>query len=198
MKRACLLPLLLPCLICAEARAESSVTLFGTLQAAIVHGNGGSTPIDGQGAKRWAMNDQSSTFGLAGREDLGGGHYAGFLLQAFTAVDTGAASSAQFWSTFAVAKFGGPWGELYAGRAVAPAAMMVLFVDPWYWDNSAAQAGWQIQQANYRTTSLVRTDNTLGYNSPRVAGVSVNLATSLGEGRKGRDDGVAVEYKQGA
>lgn len=178
------------------AVAQSSVTISGTLQVAAAKGNGGTTPIDGLTSDRWALNDQSSVIDIAGKEDLGGGLYAGFHLRSFIGVDTGSAS-APFWASRSVVKLGGSFGEFYAGRSLTPASFMVLFADPWYWDGSAAQVGWQIQLANYTSTAYLRTDNTVGYVSPTVGGFSLNLAASAGEGAKGRDVGGALNYKQG-
>lgn len=186
------------CLSCAAvgAAAQSSVTISGNLQVAAAKGNGGSTPIDGATSNRWALNDQSSVLDIAGKEDLGGGLYAGFHLRSFIGMDTGTAS-APFWSSRSVVRLGGSFGELYAGRSLTPASFMVLFADPWYWDGSAAQVGWQIQLANYTSTAYLRTDNTVGYVSPTLGGFSLNLAASAGEGAKGRDTGGALNYKQG-
>ncbi len=185
-----LLCLLLPAL---GAWAQSTVTISGTLQAAVARGNGGSTPLDGAGANRWALNDQSSVIDIAGKEDLGGGLYAGFQLRTFVSVDSGTSSS-PFWASRSVVKLGGSWGELYAGRSLTPAAFLVLFTDPWYWDGSAAQVGWQIQQANYTSTAYLRTDNTLAYASPTIAGWSFTLAQAAGEGQKGKDVGASLKY----
>jgi len=178
------------------AVAQSSITISGNLQVAVARGNGGTTPIDGATANRWALNDQSSVIDFSGKEDLGDGLYAGFQLRTFAAVDTGT-SSAPFWASRSVIKIGGNWGELYAGRSLTPASFMVLFADPWYWDGSAAQVGWQIQQANYTSTAYLRTDNTVGYSSPNIKGFSIALAGSPGEGAKGRDYGGSVNYKDG-
>ena len=179
------------------AFAQSTVTISGNIQVAGTRGNGGTTPIDGLSAHKWALNDQSSVIDFSGKEDLGGGLYAGFQLRSFVGVDTGSAS-APFWASRSVVKLGGTWGEFYAGRSFTPAAFMVLFADPWYWDGSAAQVGWQIQQANYTSTGYLRTDNTVGYTSPTVGGFSANLAGAAGEQAKGKNLGGAVNYKKGA
>lgn len=178
------------------ASAQSSVTISGNLQTAVTKGNGGTTPIDGATSDRWSLNDQSSVLDIAGKEDLGGGMYAGFHLRSFIGSDTGSAST-PFWASRSVVRLGGSFGELYAGRSLTPASFMVLFADPWYWDGSAAQTGWQIQLANYTSTAYLRTDNTVGYSSPTIGGFSLNLAASAGEGAKGRDLGGALNYKQG-
>lgn len=180
----------------AACTAQSSVSISGTIRSAVAAGNGGTTPIDGQTGDRWALNDLSSMLHFSGREDLGGGLYAGFQLSTFVHSDDGTTST-PFWGAKSVVKLGGPWGEFYAGRALTPAALMVLFADPWYWDASAAQVGWQVHQANYTSTAYVRTDNTLGYVSPKLGGWTLSLAASAGEKVKSSDVGASLTYSEG-
>lgn len=180
----------------SAAAAQSSVTLSGIIQQALTRGNGGSTPLDGLGADRWALNDQSSLIDFSGREDLGGGLYAGFQLSSFVLADSGEAL-APFWSNRSIVKLGGAWGELYAGRSLTPAALTAIDADPWAWDGSAAQLGWQIQWANYTSSSYLRTDNTVAYVSPKVGGLVLHLAAAAGEGQTGRGLGASLNYRQG-
>jgi predicted porin len=178
------------------AAAQSSVSISGGLKVAVARGNGGTTPMDGNGGNKTAMNDHSSYLMFSGKEDLGGGYYAGFALANFTQVDSGTVS-APYFARQSVVKLGGDFGEVYMGRALTPAALMVLFADPWYWDASAAQVGWQIQQANYTSTAYVRTDNTVGYTSPNFNGFTLSLAGSAGEGKKSNDVGFSLNYNKG-
>lgn len=178
------------------AAAQSSVNISGGLKVAVAHGNGGTTPLDGNGANNSAMNDHSSYLMFSGKEDLGGGLYAGFSLASFLQLNSGN-SSTPFWARQSVVKLGGGFGEVYLGRALTPAALMVLFADPWYWDASAAQVGWQIQQANYTSTAFVRTDNTIGYTSPNFNGLTLSLAASLGNNTKSNDVGFSLNYNKG-
>lgn len=186
--------------LAAAAAAQSSITISGDLKLAVAHGNGGTTPIDGLTANRWAMNDLSSALIFSGKEDLGSGNYAGFELASFVGMDSGSSwadSGGPLWSRRSVVKFGGSFGEFYAGRSLTPLALMSLFADPWYWDGSAAQVGWQVQQANYTSTSYLRTNNTLGYVSPKTSGFTLSLAAAAGEGLYSRDLGGSLTYDNG-
>jgi predicted porin len=195
----------------AVVNAESGLTIGGELKVAGTYGNGGTTPIDGATADHWALNDLSSVLRFSGHEDLEDGLYGGFDLVSFLRVNNGttwsdnprplvgnaAAQGGPFWSSKAVVKFGGSFGEFYAGRALTPQEWMVLFSDPWYWDGSAAQMGWQIQRANYTSTSYIRTNNTIGYTSPKINGLQVIVAGAAGEGQVSKDIGGSVTYDKG-
>jgi predicted porin len=186
------------CMIGMSAAAESSVSISGALKVAVARGNGGTTPLDANNADGWAVHDESSSMSFSGKEDLGDGLYAGFTLTTFANIDTGTiGGGGSMWSAKSVVRLGGKFGEFYLGRALTPASFMVLFADPWYWDGSAAQIGWQIQQANYLSTAFLRTNNTIGYNSPDLNGFTVSLAASPGEGTTSRDIGGSANYKKG-
>jgi predicted porin len=191
-------------LLAATAAAQSTVNISGGLKLGVVRVNDGTTPIDGHTggapADSWSMTDYSSALIFSGKEDLGGGLHAGFELATFIGLDTGSSwadTGGPFWSRRAVVKFGGDFGEVYAGRSLTPAALMSLFADPWYWDASAAQVGWQIHQANYTSTAYVRTNNTLGYVSPTLSGFQLTLAASPSEGVGSRDLGGSLTYTAG-
>ncbi len=185
----------------AAASAQPSVSISGDLKMAVARGNGGATPMDGQTGNRWAMNDLSSAFIFSGKEDLGAGAYAGFELASFVHMDEGSSWSdtgGPFWSRRSVVTLGSSnYGELYLGRSLTPQQLMVLFADPWYWDASAAQVGWQIQMANYTSTSFIRTNNTVGYVSPNMSGFTLSLAESLGENVHSKDIGGSLTYTKG-
>jgi predicted porin len=198
MKRS--LTLLSLSLIAATAAAQSSVSISGALKVAVAHGNGGSTPVDGQVAKGWAMNDLSSALIFSGKEDLGGGLHAGFELASFLRVDDGstwASTGGPFYSRRSVVTLGGSFGEVYLGRSLTPQQLMALLSDPWYWDGSAAHVGWQVQTANYTSTSYIRTNNTVGYVSPNMSGFVLSLAAAPGEGAHSRDVGGSLTYSNG-
>jgi predicted porin len=187
-------------LITAAAAAQSTVSISGDLKLTMAHGNGGTTPIDGQTRKGWSMNDLSSALIFSGKEDLGGGLRAGFELASFLRVDDGttwASTGGPFFSRRSVLTLGGSFGELYFGRSLTPQQLMVLFSDPWYWDGSAAQIGWQVQTANYTSTSYIRTNNTVGYVSPNINGFTLTLAAAPGEGAHSRDIGGSLTYSNG-
>lgn len=189
-------------ILASAATAQSSVTLSGNIKLAGAYGNGGTSPVGGGAtANKWAMNDLYSALVFSGKEDLGGGLYAGFELASFFSADTGTSWSdtgGPFWSRRSVVKLGGSFGELYAGRSLTPLHLLALLADPWYWDGSAAQVGWQIGQANYTATSYLRTNNTLGYVSPKLGGFTLSLAGAAGEGTASRNLGGSLTYDSGS
>jgi len=185
--------------VTGSAHAQSSVTLSGLLNLGIARGNNGQTQLDGTSANgKFAMNDLLSNFSIAGREELGGGLWAGFQLVSFIKVDSGQLFQADtLFSSRSVLRFGGNFGEFYLGRSLTPANLQILGADPWGWNASSAQVGWQIQTANYKSTSYLRTNNTLGYVSPQISGFTVSLAHSPGEKVGSSDSGLSVDYRNG-
>src|SRR5262245_61245302 len=68
--------------------AQSSVTVFGVLDAALTYTTG-SGPVS---SSKWQMTNSANSFsrlGFRGTEDLGGGLSAGFWLEAGLMNDTG-------------------------------------------------------------------------------------------------------------
>jgi predicted porin len=80
--------LLIPALAFASgaAFAQSSVTLFGIVDAMVQHGSGSTASFTGLGS---GGSNTSSRWGLRGNEDLGGGLQAGFWLESQILVNTG-------------------------------------------------------------------------------------------------------------
>lgn len=132
MKKAALIT---PALALAGlAQAQSSLTLFGVVDASVAHVRG-----SGPGAQgKWQLNssgDTASRLGLRGIEDLGGGWTAGFWLDAGLQNDTGSGlatnsnnqasgvSGAGGGLTFnrrATVSLAGPLGEVRLGRDYVP------------------------------------------------------------------------------
>jgi predicted porin len=71
----------------ATASAQSSVLLFGVVDAMVQHGSGSLASFTGLGS---GGSNTSSRWGLRGDEDLGGGLKAGFWLESQILVNTGA------------------------------------------------------------------------------------------------------------
>ena len=182
----------------AGAADGPAVTVSGDIKAAATYGNGGKSPVDGAAADHVALNDDSSYFSFSAHQDLPNGLYAGVQLDSFFGIDTGSdATNGNFFSRRAVGKLGGAFGEIYFGRSLTPASLMVLFTDPWYWDGSVAQSGWMVQLANYTSTQYLRTNNTIGWVSPKVSGFTLSLAASAGEKVNSKDLGGSLTYENG-
>lgn len=127
-------------LAAGSAHAQSSVTLYGLVDAALAHGSGSvsdKTQLKGSGYN-------SSHFGMRGSEDLGGGLSAAFALEAGVNNDNGAGQGSntnnqptgstggggltfnrQSWLSVA-----GNWGELRVGRDYTPQFRNTDVFDP--------------------------------------------------------------------
>lgn len=96
------------------AFAQSSVTLYGILDASVEHVSG----YPGRVARVASDNLLSSRLGFKGSEDLGGGLRANFVLETNVKPDTGAngGGTARFFDRAAWAGLQGGFGELRLGR----------------------------------------------------------------------------------
>src|SRR5918993_3644123 len=77
------------CAAASMACAQSSVTLFGVVDASVTY----TTSSGPLASSRWQLTNSSNTFsrlGLRGTEDLGGGLAASFWLESGLQNDTGA------------------------------------------------------------------------------------------------------------
>ena len=107
----------------ATASAQSSVTLFGVVDAGISHYSttsrswGLALPRQVKQSQTVLSNSgyNSSRLGFRGTEDLGGGLAASFWLEAPVANDTGASAISNF-GRRATVSLSGPFGEVRLGR----------------------------------------------------------------------------------
>ena len=97
--------------VSTSALAQSSVTIYGVLDASLesVKGEDSVTRVSSD-------NFNSSRIGFRGIEDLGGGLKAKFTLESPVTVDTGGNGSGTFWSRSAWVGLEGGFGELRIGR----------------------------------------------------------------------------------
>ena len=182
------------------ASAQSSVTIYGSLDQALNKGNGGTAPNAGAlgTSKAWTVRESNgSRLGFRGNEDMGGGLSAQFQIEHRFQPDTGALTNAGvFWQGRSYVQLSSASaGRVYLGRDYSPAFWPAVKSDPFGWDG-VGQLGSQMW-AGYLTTSGVRTNNTIGYKSPNLSGLTVQAAVGLGEGVTSRANGFNVEYGAG-
>ncbi|MFJ3047970.1 porin [Herbaspirillum chlorophenolicum] len=193
----------------AQAQAQTSVTIYGRVVAGVdFQTNAGP---NGKGTKWSAANNQwgTSMIGFKGTEDLGGGTNAFFLLESgfnstkggFNGSDT-SNGSALFNRRSYVGLSSASTGSLKLGKN--------LFInnDIWFLDPTGQQAigtSVLVNQRNWPGAS-----NIIEYNSPDMAGFTVNVQTSLGEKAgsisggnittsgtsDGRKDGISLAYQK--
>jgi len=159
-------------LVPAAAMAQSAVTVYGVADVAFVRESGGAA-----GAVNTVSSGvaSGSRLGFKGREDLGGGVNAYFVLENGFKIDTG--SAAQGGLLFGRQAFVGLSGELGSvsfGRQYSPYYRAMRDVADPFCDGMAGQAG-------NITVSNARLDNMVGYVSPNLHGFSANLAVGAGE-----------------
>jgi len=182
------------------ASAQSSVTIYGSLDLAVTKGNGGTAPQEGgNGTSKAYIEKQSnaSRLGFRGNEDLGGGLSAQFQIEHRFTPDNGQAN-AVFWQGRSYVQLSSASaGRVYLGRDYTPAFWPAVKSDPFGWDG-VGQMGTKMW-AYYTTpgTGTVRSDNTVGYKSPSFGGLTVQAAVGLGEGVTSRVQGVNAEYGAG-
>jgi predicted porin len=179
----------------AGASAQTSVNIYGIMDAAFVGERGGAA---GSLNKITSGAASASRIGFRGTEDLGNGVSALFTLETGVRIDTGeldAANTLFNRQAFVGLKSGA--GMLTIGRQYTP------------WHNALAQVADPFG-TGYAGTSKnlfpdsganVRTSNTVIYAIPATMGFTGDLAYSLGEqagsSKAGRQVGASVGYANG-
>jgi predicted porin len=166
------------------ASAQSSVTIWGIVDATYAIGNGSLTD------KTQITNSgyNSSRLGFRGVEDMGGGNRAGFWLEAGVNNDNGSfgTTSTNNQATGAsggggltmnrrsTVSWGGGWGELRLGRDYTPHFWNHTVYDP-FGTNGVGTS--QLLNSSLGGTTTVRASNTIAY----LYGMGFN-GNSLGPG----------------
>lgn len=204
------------------AMAQSQVILFGVVDVGVQHTR------TGDGASRTGLSNgglATSRLGFRGREDLGGGWYAGFWLEGSLNPDTGTGRAGNTNNQPSGATAAGPisfdrmsylslgsvrWGELRLGRDFTPTHYSSVYFDPFN-ANGVARAG-NLTFATVGAGPLPITivgSNTLSYWLPEGLGGFYGMAmVGLGENprsdllgamrsRDGDFAGVRLGFKKG-
>ncbi|MDP1690755.1 MAG: porin [Burkholderiaceae bacterium] len=162
------------------ASAQSSVTLSGIVDAGVAR-VGTATGHD------WRMQPSQSgysAFTISGREDLGGGMSAFFLLNHRFRIQNGntrgttnadATELTTFWRNTAVGLAGG-FGDVRLGRILMPLQDMDAGFDPF-----ATGTVGSVYSGGINAT--LRANNAIYYRSPKLGGLSVHAAIAAGEGQ---------------
>lgn len=118
----------------ALAQSQSSLTVYGILDAAVRTQSGLTAGYAGALNRTSVVNSgvgPTSRWGLRGQEDLGDGLKATFNLESTLGVDAGSSGSAAgFFDRAAVLGLAGNWGAVTAGRQNTLVADAVIPTDP--------------------------------------------------------------------
>jgi len=165
--------------VSGAAMAQSSVTLYGIADAALVKQGGQRAQMGsgtGSGINSANMTNQDSRLGVLGTEDIGGGLKAGFQFETRLSLENGNSiaknNSNGLWSPAAFVWVGGDsWGTFKMGRSLTPSFFGV--------------AAWELTgQANYSLVGKTynyagqnaRNDSEFSYKTPNIAGVTAEVA----------------------
>lgn len=165
------------------ASAQSSVTLFGIVDAAYAHVSAGGKSATG--ITNSGIN--SSRLGFRGVEDLGGGITAGFWLEGQLNNDVGQGGSQTAGLDFrrrSTVSLNGGFGEVRIGRDYTPTFWNTTVYDP-FGTNGVGQAltpGMIARTGTGNGTNAVRADNTIAYFAPGgLGGFSAQVQVGFGE-----------------
>ncbi len=180
--------------VAGSAWSQSSVTVFGILDAAATSVKNGSA-----GSRKTLSSGQSNTsrLGFRGTEDLGGGLRAGFWIEGQVDVDTGGTSID--WQRRSTISLTGAFGEIRIGRDQNP-----TYID---WGSHdlfgyVGVATTSTLRGSFLSlggaTTGVRTSNTIAYFLPAVGGLYGHFMVGAGEGTTGNKYiGGRLGYKAG-
>ncbi|AIO36071.1 porin [Burkholderia pseudomultivorans] len=186
------------------AFAQSSVTLYGNLDTALLYTSKTLDSTTGQNAgHQFAMTDTGmtpTTFGLTGTEDLGGGLKAIFKLESGFAVTNGAFnhSNGNFFGRQAWVGLDSGYGQIKAGLQFSPFVLAVLDSDPRGFSHFGSSL------INYVDNVLVTglfNANAVSYTSPTIAGLTGSALFAFGgkagDFQAGRQYSASLKYENG-
>ena len=201
--------------VAGVASAQSSVTLFGIVDATLSHGSAG----NGGSSKTQLTNSgyNSSRLGFRGTEDLGGGMSASFWLEAGVNNDNGtgagtntnnqasgaapAAAGGQglTFNRRSTVSLAGGWGELRLGRDYTPQFWNLTVFDPF---GTVGVGTTQTLNSIITGVTAVRASNSIGYFLPgNLGGFYGQAQIYLGENNQNNaateDDGKGYGVRLG-
>ncbi len=169
----------------APAFAQSSVTVYGLIDAYVQVGRGDSTVYAVESGGK-----SGSRLGFKGSEDLGDGLSTVFALEMGIAPDTGLLTQGGLaWGRQSYVGFVGPFGQVSIGRQYTPQDTAIDESDPFGTAAGSAQASGIV------TVLSTRADNSIFYRSPRLGpGITVSVLGALGQQVDGNFNSAYIKY----
>jgi predicted porin len=162
---------------CSTAHAQSSVTLYGIVDAGFRYNS------NAGGKSQFAIaggNESASRFGVTGTEDLGGGYKTVFTLESGFTTTTGAMQAGLMFGRQAFVGVATPSGTVTLGRQYLT---LSTYLGPFSSgsDWAARGAGWGYHPAGLDDVDgTERANNAIKYVSPRYRGLQFGATYSLG------------------
>jgi len=168
--------------VAGSAAAQSSVTLFGVIDANVRYAKSDLTNTKQVGTDGLS----ASRIGVRGTEDLGGGLKAGFWLEGALQADTGTADASKFWGRRATVSLSSvDFGEIRIGRAKNVTRLLIDGFTPFETTGTVdITKAYTTFGKTVNTTN--RSDNQVAYTLPEnLGGVYGGLDVGAGEGADG-------------
>jgi len=190
MRHSLLIPLIAFAALPRCAAAESSVTLYGVIDAGIEYAKSGDKSV----SRLSSGGLTQSRFGLSGKEDLGNGLTAVFNLENRFNADDGTMVQGLMFGGRSIVGLTGRWGGVNLGRESNPIYALKAM------SNSFGLAPYASPQVLMRG-GATRTNNSVRYDSPVWAGLRMSAMYSLGtenpaDAKEGRNTGASVQYRR--
>ncbi|WP_236002164.1 porin [Paraburkholderia elongata] len=187
-----------------SVHAQSSVTLYGVIDAGLLYTNKSlNEKTGGNAGSQISLTDgdlSASRFGLKGAEDLGGGLKATFTLESGFSVANGgfANSNGNMFGRQAWIGLSGGFGSVKAGLQYSPFALALIGSDPR--DVAYFGSGAGIYIDNVFVTGLFN-QNSVSYTSPEFGGLRASMLLGLGgkagDFQSGRQYSASLTYQTG-
>ena len=185
-----------------NTHAQSSVTLYGTLDVGMLYTNRTVDAAGQNGPRQFSLVNAGfspSRFGVAGHEDLGGGYYAAFKLESGIDLVNGGLdnTNGNFFGRQAWVGLGGSYGEVRMGLQYSPFEDAQFDLDPLSFD----QFGSNILIYTDNSPSGIFVSNAVTYVSPKFHGLSGKVMLALGNVAgnfpAGRQYSASLKYEYG-
>mgnify|MGYP000854689641 CR=1 FL=1 len=162
------------------ASAQSSVTLFGIVDAGVARLSAGGKSVTGMTNSGY----NSSRLGFRGVEDLGGGLQAGFWIEGQLTNDDGNAAGMNWQRRSTVSLMGG-FGEIRLGRDYTPHFWNTTVYDPFGTNGVGSANTFGMLGAAANVSTAVRSNNAISYFTPNLGGFSAQVMYAFGENVSG-------------
>lgn len=169
-------------LFAGVAHAQSSVTLYGLVDAGLLYTSKTANTTGQNAGKQFSLIDSGSApsqFGLRGEEDLGGGLKAEFKLESGISLANGGygISNGNLFGRQAWVGLQSNLGEVKAGVQLSPFFLSLFDLDP---RGTSTFASGAIIYVDSVAATGVFNSNAVSYTSPVVAGLQGSVLYALG------------------
>ena len=172
-------------LACSAAQSQGGVTIYGAID--VYAGQQSGSGVSSRRVLGSGLNPNA--LGFMGREDLGGGLAAGFVLEGQPALDTGAmGQGGKMFGRQSLVYLGGAFGRITFGRVHLPGRAFGIKYNSSGWLSTDPQG--QLAVATGSTLGPLMNSDTVGsrvsnavmYTAPPMGGLTFSVVQSAGEG----------------